>query len=60
MLKDQAKEFMRPHYPDNPEFPEVELAEIEGLGRNIYLSKGVISLKKRPGNFLRYVHQGSK
>ncbi len=48
MLKDQAKEFMRPHYPDNPDFPEVELVEIEGLGE-IWVSKGVISLKNDRG-----------
>lgn len=47
-LKDKAKEFMRPHYPDNPDFPEVELQEIDGLGE-IWTSKGVISLKNDRG-----------
>lgn len=39
-LKDKAKEFMRPHYPDNPDFPEVEQQEIDGLGE-IWTQKGL-------------------
>jgi hypothetical protein len=39
---------MRPHYPDNPNFPEIEQQEIEGLGQ-IWTSKGVISLKNDRG-----------
>ena len=43
-LKDVAKEFMTPHFPDNPSFPEVEEVTIPLIG-TIYNSKGVISLK---------------
>ncbi len=47
-LKDVAKRFMTPVYPDNPEFPETELIEVPILGK-VYASKGVISLKNDRG-----------
>jgi biopolymer transport protein ExbD len=47
-LKDVAKNFMLPHYPDNPSYPEVELKNIAMLG-DVYTSKGVISLKNDRG-----------
>lgn len=47
-LKDVAKEFMTPHFPDNPSFPEVEEVTIPLIG-TIYNSKGVISLKNDRG-----------
>jgi biopolymer transport protein ExbD len=47
-LKDVAKKFMIPVYPDNPEHPEAELKTIDKLGE-IHTSKGVISLKNDRG-----------
>jgi len=47
-LKDVVKDFMTPHYPDDPNFPEVEEKNVPLLG-NIYASKGVISLKNDRG-----------
>lgn len=47
-LKDEAKRFMTPVFPDNPNFPESELKEIDLFGP-IYTSKGVISLKNDRG-----------
>jgi biopolymer transport protein ExbD len=47
-LKDVAKRFMTPVFPDNPSFPETEIKSIELLG-DIHTSKGVISLKNDRG-----------
>ena len=47
-LKDVAKRFMVPVYPDNPDYPETELKTIDLLGE-IHTSKGVISLKNDRG-----------
>lgn len=47
-LKDVAKRFMTPVFPDDPNFPETELVNIEGLG-DVHISKGVISLKNDRG-----------
>jgi biopolymer transport protein ExbD len=47
-LKEVAKKFMTPHYPDNPSYPEVEEKTIALIG-TIYSSKGVISLKNDRG-----------
>jgi biopolymer transport protein ExbD len=47
-LKDVAKRFITPVFPDDPKFPETELVNIPGLG-DVYLSKGVISLKNDRG-----------
>lgn len=47
-LKDVAKEFMTPHYPDDPNYPEVEEQTIKYIG-NFHSSKGVISLKNDRG-----------
>jgi biopolymer transport protein ExbD len=47
-LKDVAKDFMTPRYPDDPNYPEAKLKEIDGLGE-IYTSEGVISLKNDRG-----------
>ncbi|MFW6019039.1 MAG: ExbD/TolR family protein [Bacteroidales bacterium] len=46
-LKDAAKDFLRVH-PDNPEYPEVEEKEIEGLG-TVTVSEGVISMQNDRG-----------
>jgi biopolymer transport protein ExbD len=47
-LKDVAKNFMVPVYPDNPEHPETDLKSIDLIG-DVYTSKGVISLKNDRG-----------
>ncbi|MDP2237905.1 MAG: biopolymer transporter ExbD [Bacteroidales bacterium] len=47
-LKEVAKRFMTPVFPDNPNFPETEIKSIELLG-DIHTSKGVISLKNDRG-----------
>ena len=43
-LKDEAKKFMTPSPTDNPNAPEVDVKQIELLGK-VRMSKGVISLK---------------
>ncbi len=47
-LKEEVKEFMTPHFPDDARFPETKLEEIDLLG-SIHTSKGVISLKNDRG-----------
>ncbi|MBU1369741.1 MAG: biopolymer transporter ExbD [Bacteroidetes bacterium] len=47
-LKDVAKNFMIPVYPDDPNHPETELKTIDFIGE-VYTSKGVISLKNDRG-----------
>jgi biopolymer transport protein ExbD len=47
-LKDEAKKFMTPVFPDNPSFPETEVLSIPLIG-DIHTSKGVISLKNDRG-----------
>lgn len=47
-LKDVAKRFITPVYPDNPERPETEVISVQQLGE-VRISKGVISLKNDRG-----------
>jgi len=47
-LKEDAKEFMTPHYPNDDNFPEVNEVTIDLLG-TIHTSKGLISLKNDRG-----------
>jgi len=47
-LKDVAKNFMIPVFPDDPNHPETELKTIDLLGE-VHTSKGVISLKNDRG-----------
>jgi len=47
-LKDETKEFITPHIPDNTDFPEVFEEEIELLGK-VYRSRALISLKNDRG-----------
>lgn len=47
-LKDVAKRFMTPVFPDDPNYPETELVNVPGLG-DVHISKGVISLKNDRG-----------
>jgi biopolymer transport protein ExbD len=48
MLKEKVKDFMALH-PDNPNYPEIKTKYIEELGKEVPLSKGVISLKNDRG-----------
>ncbi len=48
MLKDKVKDFMAIH-PDDPKYPEVKVKYIEELGKDVMLSKGIISLKNDRG-----------
>jgi len=48
MLKDKVKDFMALH-PDNPDYPEIKVKYIEELGKDVMLSKGIISLKNDRG-----------
>ncbi len=48
MLKDKVKDFMALH-PDNPDYPEVKVKYIKELGKDVMLSKGIISLKNDRG-----------
>jgi biopolymer transport protein ExbD len=47
-LKQDVKDFMTPHYPDDPNFPEVKEETIDLIG-HVYKSKGIISLKNDRG-----------
>lgn len=47
-LKDVAKSFMVPVFPDNPGHPETDLKNIDLMGE-VHTSKGVISLKNDRG-----------
>jgi len=48
MLKDKVKDFMALH-PDNESYPEIKLKLVEELGKEVMVSKGVISLKNDRG-----------
>jgi biopolymer transport protein ExbD len=48
MLKDAAKDFMKPH-PDNPDYPETQKKFIKELNRELVTTKGIISLKNDRG-----------
>jgi len=48
MLKDKIKEFLT-NPSDDPNLPEKELTEIEGLNKPVLVSKGVISLQNDRG-----------
>ena len=47
-LKQDVKNFMTPHFPDNVKFPEVKEETIDLIGL-VYKSKGIISLKNDRG-----------
>ncbi|NOX87023.1 MAG: biopolymer transporter ExbD [Chlorobi bacterium] len=47
-LKDKAIDFMSIHR-DNPDYPEVEQKMIPELGKEVWVSKGIISLKNDRG-----------
>jgi len=47
-LTQDVLDFMTPHYPDDPDFPEVKEETIPLIG-TVYKSKGIISLKNDRG-----------
>jgi len=58
-LRADVKEFLRPHYPDDPRFPEVEKIELDVKGRTIpyYKTKGVVSMQNDRGTSYKiYIH----
>jgi len=58
-LRDDVKEFLRPHYPDNPKFPETEDMELDIKGRKVlyHKSKGIISMQNDRGTSYKiYIH----
>jgi biopolymer transport protein ExbD len=58
-LRDDVKEFLRPHYPDNPKFPETEEMELDIKGRKVlyHKSKGIISMQNDRGTSYKiYIH----
>jgi len=58
-LRDDVKEFLRPHYPDNPKFPETEEMELDINGRKVlyHKSKGIISMQNDRGTSYKiYIH----
>lgn len=48
MLTQDVIDFMTPHWPDDPDFPEVKEETIDLIG-TVYKSKGIISLKNDRG-----------
>jgi len=47
-LTQEVIDFMTPHYPDDPDYPEVKEETIPMIG-TVYKSKGIISLKNDRG-----------
>lgn len=47
-LTQEVMDFMTPHWPDDPEYPEVKEETIDMIG-TVYKSKGIISLKNDRG-----------
>lgn len=58
-LRQDVKEFLRPHYPDNPKFPETEEMELAINGKKVlyHKSKGIISMQNDRGTSYKiYIH----
>lgn len=58
-LRQDVKEFLRPHYPDNPKFPETEDMELTINGKKMlyHKSKGIISMQNDRGTSYKiYIH----
>ncbi len=58
-LRQDVKEFLRPHYPDNPKFPETEEMELTINGKKVlyHKSKGIISMQNDRGTSYKiYIH----
>jgi biopolymer transport protein ExbD len=58
-LRRDVKEFLRPHYPDNPNFPEVEDMTLEINGKKVpyHKSKGIVSMQNDRGTSYKiYIH----
>ncbi len=47
-LANKVEDFMAIH-PDNPKYPETQVKHIDGLGKDVIMSKGIISLKNDRG-----------
>lgn len=55
-LREDVKEFLTPHYPDDPNFPEVTEINLPGIGK-YYKSKGIISMQNDRGtSYKMYIH----
>lgn len=58
-LRSDVKEFLTPHYPSDPRFPEVEAIDLEirGSKTTYYKSKGVVSMQNDRGtSYEIYIH----
>ena len=58
-LRADVKEFLRPHFPDNPKFPETEAIELDINGKKFpyHKSKGVVSMQNDRGTSYKiYIH----
>ncbi len=58
-LRSDVKEFLTPHFPDNPRFPKVEAIELEINSKKIpyYKSKGIVSMQNDRGtSYEIYIH----
>ena len=58
-LRSDVKDFLRPHFPDNPKFPETEEFEMDVNGNtfNYHKSKGVVSMQNDRGtSYNIYIH----
>lgn len=55
-LRIDAKEFLTPHYPDNPSYPQTDDVDLPYLGL-YHKSKGVISMQNDRGtSYKTYIH----
>lgn len=58
-LRQDVKEFLRPHYPDDPNYPQVEELELDVNGKKIsyHKSKGIVSMQNDRGtSYEIYIH----
>jgi len=58
-LRSDVKDFLRPHFPDNPKFPETEAIELDINGKKFpyHKSKGVVSMQNDRGTSYKiYIH----
>ncbi len=55
-LRKDVKEFLRPHFPNNPNFPETKPEEIDFIG-TYNKSKGIVSMQNDRGtSYKTYIH----
>jgi biopolymer transport protein ExbD len=58
-LRSDVKDFLRPHFPDNPKFPQTEAIELDINGKKFpyHKSKGVVSMQNDRGTSYKiYIH----